>query len=280
MIDAIKADQGSSTRRCCAVLGFARSTYLRQEVRDQRAAADAALRELLRQTCSKFLAWGFWMVFHYLRNQGLTQANHKRVYRLYKAEELHLRAEPKRQRLHRTYQDLLAPDHINEGWAMDFVSDWLVGPSQKAVRVINIVDEHSRRALWTEAHASIPASKLTEILDHLVEVRGAPCYIRTDNGPEFISKELQRWASDHGVTLRFIQPGKPSQNGICERLNKTLRKECLNLTWFTTMSALNDSIQEWSQTYNLVRPHESLGYKSPNDYETEHANLYYRMVPA
>ena len=280
MIDHIRTDQDSSVRRCCRVLGFSRSTYLRQDKRERRSAAEAALRVLLRQTCSQFIAWGFWMVFHYLRNQELTKANHKLVYRLYKDEKLHLRAEPKRQRLHRTYQDLLASDGINEGWAMDFVSDWLVGPSQQPVRIINIVDEHSRRALWTEAHPSIPATKLTEILDQLVEARGTPRYIRTDNGPEFISKELQRWALRHGVTLRFIQPGKPSQNGICERLNKTLRKECLNLTWFTTMGALNESIQEWSQNYNLVRPHKSLGYKSPNDYETQHANLYYRLVPA
>ena len=280
MIDVIRVDQSCSVRRCCGVLGLSRSTYLRQEVRERRAAADAALRLLLRQTCSKFLAWGFWMVFHYLRNQGLTEANHKRVYRLYKAERLNLRPEAKRQRLHRTYQDLLAPERINEGWAMDFVSDWLVGPSKQAVRIINIVDEHSRRALWTEAHTSIPATKLTEILDHLVEVRGLPVYLRTDNGPEFISRELENWALRNGVTLRFIQPGKPSQNGICERLNKTLRKECLNLTWFTTMDALNESIQQWSQTYNQVRPHKSLGYQSPDDYETQHSNLYYRLVPA
>lgn len=280
MIDSIKQTQGSSTRRCCRVLGFCRSTYLRQDARDQRAALDAALSELLQQTCSKFVAWGFWMVFHYLRNQGLTQANHKRVYRLYKQNQLHLREEARRKRLHRTYEGLLAPDHINEGWAMDFVSDWLVGPSQHAVRIINIVDEHSRRALWSEAHNSIPASKLTEILDDLVETHGAPRYIRTDNGPEFISKHLQEWAQRQGVKLRFIQPGKPSQNGICERLNKTLRKECLNLTWFTTLGALNNSIQQWSQTYNKVRPHKSLGYQSPMTYETQHPNLYYRPVAA
>ena len=102
------------------------------------------------------------------------------------------------------------------------------------MRIINIIDEGSRRALWTEAHKSISGKKLTEILDHVVEYRVKPAYIRCDNGPEFISQKLELWAQEHQIELRFIQPGKPSQNGLIERLNKTLRTECLNLCWFTS----------------------------------------------
>ena len=146
-------------------------------------------------------------------------------------------------------------------------------PNQKQIRIINIMDEGSRRALWTEAHTSISAKKLTQILDYVLEYRGKPAYIRCDNGPEFISRKLCLWADKHRIELRFIQPGKPSQNGLIERLNKTLRVECLNLCWFTSLEELNEEIQTWSQTYNCLRPHENLGNLTPEQYENQLTSL-------
>ena len=142
------------------------------------------------------------------------------------------------------------------------------------------MDEGSRRALWTEAHSCISAKKLIEVLDQVVGYRGKPLYIRCDNGPEFISNRLRAWAGEQGIELRFIQPGKPTQNGLIERLNKTLRTECLNLTWFHSMDQLNEELQAWSQVYNLERPHESIGNGTPAAYETEHQQFYYSMVAA
>ena len=217
---------------------------------------------------------------HYLRCRPQCTFNYKRMYRIWKREGLNLRRPPRRKRIHREYRELLAPDGVNEGWAMDFVSDWVVGPGQKSVRVINIMDEGSRRALWTEAHISISARKLIEVLDQVVEVRGRPRYIRCDNGPEFISHRLKAWATKQGIELHFIQPGKPTQNGLIERLNKTLRVECLNLTWFTTLEELNEEIQNWSQTYNLDRPHSSLSQQTPAEYEIEQQEFYYPAVAA
>ena len=174
----------------------------------------------------------------------------------------------------------MSPSQVNEGWAMDFISDWVVGPQQKQVRIIHIMDEGSRRALWTEAHQSISAKKLVDILNHVLEYRGKPAYIRCDNGPEFISQKLELWATKHNIELKYIQPGKPSQNGLVERLNKTLRIECLNLCWFTSMEELNEEIQSWSQVYNHLRPHENLGNKTPDYYENQKQNLYYSAVAA
>jgi putative transposase len=94
------------------------------------------------------------------------------------------------------------------------------------------MDECSRKALWTQAHSNISAKKLIETLDQVVAWRGAPAYIRCDNGPEIISSQLEAWSDKHQVELRRIQPGKPRQNGLIERLNKTLRMESLNLSWF------------------------------------------------
>ena len=234
MIDKIKIACNTSVRRCCSVLGFRRQSYYKRKQGHRPEQMDAYIADLLHQVTRQFVAWGFWMVFHYLRRQGHPW-NHKRVYRIWKAEELHLRLPPKRSKISRKYQNLLAPDHINEGWAMDFLSDWVVGPGQEKVRIINIMDECSRKALWTEAHSSISAKTLTDILDKIIQWRGKPAYIRCDNGPEFISHKLQQWAENNEIELRFIQPGKPSQNGLIERLNGTLRKECLNLEWFVSM---------------------------------------------
>lgn len=279
MIDSIKVKWESSVRRCCVVLGFRRQSYYKRKQGHRPEARDASIAEVLHQVTKRFVAWGFWMVFHYLRRQGHAW-NHKRVYRIWKAEGLHLRLPPKRSRISRTYQDLLAPDQINEGWAMDFLSDWVIGPNQEKVRIINIMDEHSRKALWSEAYSSICAKTLIAVLDHVVEWRGCPAYIRCDNGPEFISGKLQQWTEERGIELRFIQPGKPSQNGLVERLNKTLRVECLNLEWFPSLAVLNEKIQQWSVIYNTIRPHSSISYQTPDEIELQNQNLYFKLVAA
>ena len=278
MIDRIKTVTQQSVRCCCRVLGIRRTTYYARKRGIRPEQKDALLAKVLRVTAEEHLSWGFWKIFDYLRLHGIIQDNHKRVYRIWCEEKLNLRPSPKRQRIYREYQELLSPDGINEGWAMDFVSDWVVGPTRKQIRIINIMDEGSRRALWTEAHKSMPGKKLTDILDNVVEYRGRPSYIRCDNGPELISNSLKEWAQKNDIELRYIQPGKPSQNGLIERLNKTLRQECLNLTWFRSLAQLNEEIQSWSQTYNLRRPHNNLGKMTPDQYEIEHQKFYYNPV--
>lgn len=267
-----------SIRRKSKVLGIRRQTYYARKKGHRPEQEDNQIAERLHSVIQQFIAWGFWMSFHYLRSQGYLW-NHKRVYRVWKAEGMHLRKPSKRPKLRRLFQDLLAPEKVNEGWAMDFVSEWVIGEEQQRVRVINIMDEHSRKALWTEARKNIPAEDLTDILDKLVEWRGCPAYIRCDNGPEFISDKLKQWAVDNKVELRFIQPGKPTQNGLIERLNGTLRTECLNLEWFENLEHLNQRIQEWWYVYNYIRPHSSIEYKTPDKME-ENSALYFKPVAA
>jgi len=277
MIDQITQQHSCSIRFCCGALGFRRQTYYQRKRGHRPEEVDEQIADLLHQTTRRFIAWGFWLVFYFLRRKGYSW-NHKRVYRVWKAEELHLRLPPKRAGIKRTYQELLAPDEINAGWAMDFLSDWTVGMAKEPVRIINIMDEKSRLALWTEAHRSISAKTLIEVLDKVVEYRGRPKYIRCDNGPEFISQKLAQWAADNQVELKFIQPGKPSQNGLIERLNKTLRVECLNLHWFENLEKLNESIQGWFVDYNTERPHENLERQTPLEYETDNNDLYFKTV--
>ena len=164
MIDEVRFGQQQSIRRCCRVLGMRRSTYHSRKAGHRPDQVDQALAKVLRVTAEEHVAWGFWMIFHYLRYHGIINDNHKRVYRIWGQEGLNLRPTPKRRRIYREYKDLLSPDGINEGWAMDFVSDWIVGPTSKQVRIINIMDEGSRRALWTEAHPSFMPSGLSKSL--------------------------------------------------------------------------------------------------------------------
>ena len=259
------------------MLGFRRQTYHDRKGGHRPERSDDVVRKQLQAVTRTFVAWGFWMIFHYLRNQGFTW-NHKRVYRVWKEEGLNLRKRPSRPKLRREYLDLIAPNSINEGWAMDFLSEWVIGDGEQSVRVINVVDECSRRALWTEAHASITGKKLTDILDKIIEWRHRPAYIRCDNGPEFICEHLKKWAEDKKIEIRHIQPGKPTQNGIIERLNGTLRTECLNLEWFASLEHLNLKLQDWSMCYNQQRPHGSIKHKTPIQFEENNALLYYKPV--
>jgi putative transposase len=277
MMDEVKPSV--SIRRKSKTLGLRRQTYHQRKAGHRPEELDTVIADLLHATTKRFIAWGFWMVFYFLRKQG-HEWNHKKVYRIWKAEELHLRRPPKRKKIRRKYLGLIAPEHVNEGWAMDFLSDWVVGPGQEKVRIINVMDECSRKALWTEAHSSIKAKDLIEVLDKIVSWRGAPSYIRCDNGPEFISEKLAEWAKTNRVELKFIQPGKPTQNGLIERLNGTLRKECLNLEWFESIEILNDKIQDWWNTYNSIRPHSSIGYNSPDEFEIIKDSLYFHVVAA
>ena len=161
---------------------------------------------------------------------------------------------------------------------MDFVSDWIVGPNKKSIPVINIMDEGSRKALWATAHHNISAKTLVEVLDKILDWRGAPQYIRCNNGPGFISHRLRVWSKKHQVKIKFSQPGKPPQNGLIERLNKTLRVECLNLNWFTSLPQLNEDLQKWWSDYNSCRPHDNIENITHDRYEIKNQNFYYLAV--
>ena len=277
-MDRLKDDY--SVRKVCATLGLRRASYYHRKKGNRPEKVDQQIADLLHLLVNTYVAWGFWMIYHYIRKQGFNW-NHKRIWRIWKQEALSKRKKPQRKKIKREYQDLIAPEKINEGWAVDFMSDFIVKPNGQSIRIINVIDECSRRALWTTAHISISATVLIKELTQLAEWRGKPAYIRCDNGPEFIAQKLKDWAEDQGIELRYTQPGKPTQNGIIERLNGTLRTECLNLEWFESMEALNEKIQEWMYVYNHVRPHSSLQYDTPIEREDSMKDkLYFRMVAA
>jgi putative transposase len=152
--------------------------------------------------------------------------------------------------------------------------------SAAAVRVLNVIDECSRKALVAFAAKNISAKKLVQILGELVEDKGKPAYFRCDNGPEFISKELAKFTEEKGISIHFSQPGKPTQNGLVERLNGTQRSECLNLKYYKTVKEVQIDLDVWWNSYNFDRPHSSLAYMTPQQFIDKNQNLYFKSVAA
>lgn len=159
---------------------------------------------------------------------------------------------------------ILLPEGPQCRWSMDFVSDTLV--SGKRFRILNIIDDFSRESKPGLIAASIPADRMIRHLNELKKSIGLPKQMVMDNGPEFTSRRFQKWASENGVELHFIDPGKPMQNGFVESFNGKMRDECLNENWFETLSEAERIINEWRIHYNNERPHSSLRGLSPREY--------------
>ncbi len=147
---------------------------------------------------------------------------------------------------------------------MDFLSDTLV--DNRTMRVFAAVDDFSRTCLAMEFDVALPAERVTRILDLAIAKYGKPKRIRTDNGPEFTSKAFDAWAYAHGIEHHFIRPGKPTENAFAESFNGRVRDEFLNQHCFTSIGHARDLGSDWHQDYNAVRPHTSLGGRSPEQF--------------
>lgn len=233
---------------------------------------------MLKEKLAEKPSWGFRLVFYWCKNQG-KRWNKKRVYQLYKSEKLNLRKPKARKKIKRAAINPLPAEQINQGWSMDFLSDVLLS-NEKKVRILNVLDECSRKVLLAFAATSIKSRKLVKLLQELIIQKGKPAYLRCDNGPEFISRALKKFAEENGIEIRFSQPGKPTQNGLVERLNGTQRNECLNLKYFKTVQEVQHDLDIWWNDYNFDRPHSSLGYLTPQQFIDKNQNLYYNSVAA
>lgn len=204
--------------------------------------------------------WGFRKLYDKVRLEGYIW-NHKRVWRIYRNLGLHLRRYFKKHLPKRKKHPVEAPSSPNECWGMDFVSDNLA--TGKRFRVLNIIDEFNREALEIEVDTSISAQRVVRTLENIAQWRGYPGSLRSDNGPEFISATMQEWAVKHQVELKFIQPGKPSQNPFTERFNGTFRFEFLNPELFDKLDSVRELSSQWKIQYNEQRPHQSLNGLTP-----------------
>jgi len=242
--------------RACRVAGISRSgyRYQAQKTDDQEISAQ------LQQLAARHPRWGCRKMCAFLKNQGYAW-NHKRIRRVYREMQLHLRVKPKKRLPRRTPQALVVPEAPNQSWCLDFMSDSLA--NGRALRTLNVLDEFNREALWIEIDTSLPAERLVRVLDNLALWRRYPQQLRIDNGPELISKKLKSWADDHQVHLAFIQPGKPAQNAFIERFNRTYREEVLDAYLFFSLQEVRAITADWLEEYNAIRPHAALGGLPP-----------------
>jgi putative transposase len=159
-------------------------------------------------------------------------------------------------------------------WAYDFVHDTCAN-GQK-LKCLTIIDEWTHEALAIEVAGSIRSRRVLEVLAKLVSVRGAPRYLRSDNGPEFVATAVLRWLTDSGIDTAYIAPGKPWQNGVDESFNGKFRDECLNMEWFRSRAEAVVVIETWRRHYNEIRPHSSLGYLTPHEFKRSMEKSHHR----
>lgn len=251
-------EHGVSQRQASKALSVPRSTYCYSP----KPKNDMPIITQLQELVSKHPAIGFWQSYYRIRRKGLVW-NHKRVYRVYTALNLNIRRRFKKRLPCRVKQALFQPEMMNQVWSIDFMSDSLW--DGRRYRLLNVIDDYNREMLAMEADLSLPALRVIRVLEYLKEFRGLPQMIRADNGPEFISHALDEWCRKHEITLTYIQPGKPMQNGYVERCNGSVRKELLNANVFHSLKEVREKMKEWMVDYNYHRPHESLNYCAPAD---------------
>ena len=221
------------------------------------------LRQRLRELAQVRIRYGCQRLFTLLRREGWVD-NHKRVHRLYCLEVLNYRSKrPKRSRAAAHRLERVAFQRPHQSWSMDFVADNLF--DGRKIRAFTIVDNCSRQCLAIHVGQSLKGEDVVAVMQRLRQELGlVPERIQVDNGSEFISKALDRWAYDQHVTLDFSRPGKPTDNPYIESFNGSFRDECLNVHWFLSLTDAQDKIEQWRQEYNGFRPHSSLQHLTPD----------------
>lgn len=187
-----------------------------------------------------------------------------RIRRVYEKSGFSLYKRHKRKRFDNPANPISVPLEKNQEWAMDFMSDALANGSK--IRTLNIIDQFNRKCVSIEIERSFPSRKVIEALKRAIHEHGKPKGIRTDNGPEFTSHVFQQWLEDNGIEWIKIQKGKPQQNAIIERFNKTFREDILDANKFFSFDHIRSLTSDWINNYNDDRPHEALNYKTPNEY--------------
>ena len=251
---------GVSERWACRVVGQHRST---ERYEPKRAEDDAALRGALRQISKDRPRWGYRRAHALLVEKGW-EVNRKRVQRVWREEGLRVpRKRRKRQRLGDSTVPAtrLAAERPGHVWAIDYQHDQTA--DGRVIRLLNIVDEYTREALAMHVARSIDADTTVSVLEGLVAERGAPTFLRCDNGTELTSYALKDWCRFSHTGTAYIDPGSPWQNAYVESFNGKARDELLDVEEFSCLAEARVVIEDWRQDYNQRRPHSSLGWRSP-----------------
>jgi putative transposase len=259
----MRAKTTISERRACRLVGLSRSVLQYEAIRSEETQV---LQARIIDIAHERRRFGYRRIQMMLRREGVV-VNHKRTYRLYREAGLAVRKRKKRQGIAVPRIPLDQPRGPNEVWSMDFVFDAMA--SGKRIKCLTIVDDYSREAVDILVDRGISGHYVARRLSEIGCFRGLPLTIRTDQGPEFTGNALDQWATQHGVQIRLIQPGKPTQNAFIESFNGKFRDECLNEHWFKSLAHAREIINTWRKDYNEVRPHSSLGM-TPAEFAAKH----------
>jgi len=253
--------RGLSPTRACAVVQLPRATLQYQPRPDRNAELQAQVAAL----AAKHPRYGYRRVHALLRREQVV--NRKRIHRLWKQARLQVRKRPRKRRRRPTGELPVKATYPGHVWTYDFVEDRCQNGT--VLRMLTVMDEFTREGLAIEVATSIPAQRVIRVLERLVAAHGAPAYIRSDNGPEFVALALRGWLVRQAVTTLYIDPGCPWQNGYGESFNGTVRDECLNLYLFTSLAEARVRLESFRQHYHTARPHSSLGYRSPAEFKRD-----------
>jgi putative transposase len=248
-----------SERRACKILDCCRMTVRYKAVRSE----DPDLRERMKAIAHERRRFGYRRLHVLLRREGYV-VNHKRLFRLYREEKLAVRRRGGRKRAIGSRAPMLVPLAPNERWSLDFVSDQLT--DGRRFRILTIVDDCTRENIALIADTSLSGLRVARELDRLTAERGKPKMIVSDNGTEFTSNAILRWADEARVDWHYIAPGKPIQNAFIESFNGRLRDELLNETLFSSLDQARVLLTGWRRDYNDNRPHSRLGWRTPTEF--------------
>ena len=251
---------GVSERRACGALGQARST---QRHRFRGRADEPRLVARIVELARAYGRYGYRRITALLHREGW-RVNHKKVERIWRQEGLKVpRKQPKRGR--RWWNDgscvRMRAEHRDHVWSYDFVFDRT--HDGHPLRMLTMVDEFTRECLTIDVARQYRSEQVLDRLAELFVERGAPTYLRSDNGGEFTATAVREWLERVGVTTLFIEPGSPWENGYVESFNGKLRDELLNGEIFYTLREAQVIVERWRREYNTFRPHSSLGYRPP-----------------
>ncbi|HYT66499.1 MAG TPA: IS3 family transposase [Vicinamibacterales bacterium] len=256
--------RGLSGRRACALLSVARSTlgYVSRLI-----ARDAPVLPAMRTLAGQYPRYGYRTIQIFLDRQGHVMSA-DRMYRLWRQEALQVPKKRPRRRVASSRPRPLPPTAVNHVWAYDFVFDTCA--DGRTLKCLTVIDEFTRECLAIDVAGGIRSGRVIEVLAQLVSVHGAPQFLRSDNGPEFVATAILRWLHTAQIETAFIDPGKPWQNGADESFNGKFRDQHLSLQWFRNRADAKVSIEAWRRHYNEVRPPSSLAYLTPAAFKVKH----------
>ncbi len=229
--------------------------------------------ERMKHYAAMYPRFGYRRIHVYLAREGIDMG-WDRMSRLWRKARLQVPTKRPRRRVAASRPRPLPVTGLNQVWAYDFVFDACA--NGHSLKCLVITDEWSHEALAIDVQGSIRSQRVIDVLARLVSEHGAPRYLRSDNGPEFVSRAVLKWLSEAGIETAFIEPGKPWQNGTAESLNGKFRDECLSMEWFRNRTEAKVVIETWRRHYNEDRPHSSLGYRTPSKFKQEHREKQHR----